>query len=97
MLDKAGLVGSSFCPGKNDWKTGGIFYGMFLAAKVKYCLTSTEFRFMEEHKPFKNFNDSKRLLNCSQYFNMFEAKKISYVTYKLGKNHLIMESSYHQQ
>ena len=32
---------------------------------------------MEKHKTFKGFNDSKRLLNRSQYFNMIEVKKMS--------------------
>ena len=38
-LDKAGLVGKSLLRGKNDYKDGGIFYGLFLAPKIKYCLT----------------------------------------------------------
>ena len=28
-LDKANLVGENLCQGKNDYKTGGIFYGLF--------------------------------------------------------------------
>ena len=39
VLDKANLVGEELCQGKNDYKTGGIFYGLFLATKIKYCLT----------------------------------------------------------
>ena len=35
VLDKANLVGKGLCQGKNDYKTGGIFYGLFLAPKVK--------------------------------------------------------------
>ena len=31
----------------------------------------------QEHKTFKGFNDSKRLLDRSQYFNMKEGEKIS--------------------
>ena len=33
VLDKANLVGKNLCQGKNDYKTGGIFYGLFLAPK----------------------------------------------------------------
>ena len=33
-LDKAGLVGKNLLQGKNDYKDGGIFYGLFLT----YCL-----------------------------------------------------------
>ena len=39
MLDKAKLEGKVLCQGKNDNETGGIFYGLSLAAKIKYCLT----------------------------------------------------------
>ena len=33
--------------------------------------------FIEKHKTFKCFNDSKRLLDRSQYFKMIEGKKLS--------------------
>ena len=35
VLDKANLVGDELCQGKNDYKTGGIFYGLYLAPKIK--------------------------------------------------------------
>ena len=38
-LDKAGLVGKNLLQGKNDHKDGGIFYGLFQAPKIMYCLT----------------------------------------------------------
>ena len=34
-LDKAGLVGKGLLQGKIDYKDGGIFYGLFLAPKIK--------------------------------------------------------------
>ena len=77
VLDKANLVGENLCQGKNDYKTGGISYGLFLAPKIKYCLTIDEYGIIQEHKTFKGFNDSKRLLDRSQYFKMIEGKKIS--------------------
>ena len=77
VLDKANLVGEELCQGKNDYKTGGIFYGLFLAAKIKYCLTIDDYGIIQEHKTFKGFNDSKRLLDRSQYFKMIEGEKIS--------------------
>ena len=77
MLDKANLVGEELCQGKNDYKTGGIFYGLLLAPKIKYCLTTDDFGIIHEHKSFKGFNDSKRLLDRSQYFKMIEGKTIS--------------------
>ena len=77
VLDKANLVGKNLCQGKNDYKTGGIFYGLFLAPIIKYCLTINELGVIEQHMTFKGFNDSKRLLDRSQYFNMLKGKKIT--------------------
>ena len=76
-MDKANLVGEGLCQGKNDYKTGGIFYELFLASKLKYCLTIDDYGIIQEHKTFKVFNDSKQLLDRSQYFKMIEGKKIS--------------------
>ena len=61
VLDKANLVGEELCQGKNDYKTGGIFYGLFLAPKIKYCLTIDKYGILQEHKTFKGFNDFNRL------------------------------------
>ena len=77
VLDKANLVGEELCQGKNDYKTGGIFYALFLAPKIKYCLTIDECGIIKEHKTFKGFIDSKRLLDRFQYFKMKEGEKIS--------------------
>ena len=77
VLDKANLVVDNLCQGKNDYKTGGVFYGLYLAPKIKYCLTINEFGIIKEHKTFKGFNDSKRLLDRSQYIKMKEGEKIS--------------------
>ena len=77
VLDKANLVGEDLCHGKNDYKTGGIFYGLYLAPKIKYCLTIHDFGIIHKHKTFKGFNDSKRLLDRSQYFKMLKDEKIS--------------------
>ena len=43
VLDKANLVGEVLCQGKNDYKTGGIFYGLCLAPKIKNCLTVDDY------------------------------------------------------
>ena len=77
VLDKANLVGKILCQGKNDYKTGGIFYGLFLAPKIKYVLTIDDFGIIQQHMTFKGFNDSKRLLNRFQYFDMLDGKKIT--------------------
>ena len=35
VLDKAKIVGSNLYQGKNDYNSGGIFYGLILAPKMK--------------------------------------------------------------
>ena len=45
---------------------------------------------------FEDFNDSKRLPDRSQYFDMLEGKKISAMLPKSWKNRSIMELSYQQ-
>ena len=76
-LDKANLVGKNLCQSKNDYKTGGIFYGLFLAPKIKYVLTIDDYGIIQQHMTFKAFIDSKRLLDRSQYFDMLKGKKVT--------------------
>ena len=66
VLGKTKIVGEESCQGKNDYKSGGIFYGFFLAPKIKYCLAIAELGNIEEHKTLKSFDDGKRLLDRSQ-------------------------------
>ena len=77
VLHKAKLVGGKLCQGEKDHETGGIFYGLFLALKIKYCLTRDNYGIKQEHKAFKGFNDSKQLLDRSQNFKMIMGKKTS--------------------
>ena len=56
-IDKAGLNGKNLLQGKNDYKDGGIFYGLFLIQKKIYCLTIINFGVIDEHKTFKGFNN----------------------------------------
>ena len=77
VLDKANLVGKSLCQGKNDYETGGIFYGLFLALKIKYILIIDYYGIIQQHMIFKGFNDSKRLIDRSQFFDMLKGKKIT--------------------
>ena len=77
MLDKASLVGKNLSQGKNDYKTGGIFYELFLAPKIKYVLIIDDYGIIQQHMTFRGFSDSKRLLDRSQYFDMLDGKKIT--------------------
>ena len=75
-LDKAGLVGKGLLQGKNDYKDGGIFYGLFLAPKIKYCLTINKHGVIDEHKTFKGFTNVSDNLDRKEYFKMFEGDKL---------------------
>ena len=52
-LDEAGLVGKGLLQGKNDYQLGCIFYGLFLAPKIRYCLTIKKYDVIDENKTFK--------------------------------------------
>ena len=96
VIDKANLVRKSLCQSKNDYKPGGIFYGLLLAPKKK-CLTVEEFCIAQHYMTFKGLNDSKQLLDRSQYFNMLDGKKYQLCYQDHGKNRLIMELLYQQK
>ena len=38
-LDKARLIGKTRLQGKNNYRGGGIWYGLLLAPKSNYCLS----------------------------------------------------------
>ena len=69
-LHKAGLVEKNLLQGKNDYKRGGIFHGLFLAPKIKYCLTINKDDVIDEHKTFKGFSNVSDNLDRKEYFKM---------------------------
>ena len=75
-LEKAGLVGKNLLQGKNDYKDGGIFYGLFLAPKIKYCLTVNKYGVIDEHKTFKGFTNVSDNLDRKEYFKMADGDKL---------------------
>ena len=75
-LEKAGLVGKNLLQGKNDYKDGGNFYGLFLAPKIKYCLTINKYGVIDEHKTFKGFSNVSDNLNRKEYFKMADGDKL---------------------
>ena len=74
-LDKACLFGKGLLQGKNDYKDGGNFYGLFLAPKIYFCLTINNFGVVSEHKTFKGFNNVCDYLDRKEYFKMFQGDK----------------------
>ena len=75
-LHKAGLVGKKLLQGKNDYKDGGIFYGLFLAPKIKYCLTINKYGVIDEHKTFKGFANVSDNLDRKECFKMADGDKL---------------------
>ena len=75
---------------ENDYKDGGIFYGLFLAPKIKYCLTITKYGVIDEHKTFKGFTNVSDNLNRKEYFNMADGGKL------IAKVHLSWKKSFSQ-
>ena len=75
-LDKVGLVGKNLLQGINDYKDGGIFYALFLAPKIKYCLTINKYGVTDEHKTFKGFTNVSHNLNRKEYFKRFGGDKL---------------------
>ena len=82
FLDNVSSVDSALCRVfilkiKNDFQSGGMFYGLFLSPNTKFYSTINKYGSFEEYETFIGFNDSKRLLDRSQYFKMVEGKRIS--------------------
>ena len=75
-LDNAGLVGKNLLQGKNDYKNGGIFNGLFLGPKIKYCLTINKYGVIDDHKTFKGFTNVSDDLERKEYFKMFDGDKL---------------------
>ena len=75
-LEKAGSIGKNLLQVKNDYKDGGIFYGLFLAPKRKYCLTINKYGFIDEHKTFKGFTNVSDNLDRKEYFKMADGDKL---------------------
>ena len=90
VLDEAILIGERLCQGKDDFDSGSILYSLYLAHK-KNVLTINEYGVIQGKNIFKGCNDSKRLLDRSQYFKRIEGKKISAILPKSRKKHLLVE------
>ena len=75
-LAEAGLVGKNLLQGKNDYKDGGIFYGLFLAPKIKYCLTINKYGVIDEYKTFKCFTNVSDNLDRKEHFKMLKDDKV---------------------
>ena len=75
-LDKGGLIVKIKLQGKNHCKEGSIWYGFFLAPKIKHCLTSKKFGMIDEHKTFKGFTNVSDILDRKEQFKMTDGGKL---------------------
>ena len=75
-LRNDGLVGKNLLQGKNDYGDGGIFYALFLAPKIKYCLIINKYGVISEKKCFKGFTNVSENLDRKEYFNMYYGDKL---------------------
>ena len=70
------MVGKNLLQGKNDYKDGGIWFPLFPAPKIKYCLTKKKYGVTDEHKTFKGFLNVYDNLDKKEFFKMFEGDKL---------------------
>ena len=75
-LDNAGLVGKKLLQGKNDYKDGGTFYGLFLAPKIKFCLTINRYGLIDEHKTFRGFTNMSDNLDRRECFKKYDGDNL---------------------
>ena len=50
---------------------------MFLASKMKFCLSIDNYSIISERTTFKGFNDVNRNLDREDYFQMFAGKNLA--------------------
>ena len=70
------MVGKALLQGEKDYKDGGIFYRLFLAPKIKYCLTINKYGVIDEHRTFKGFTIVSENSDRKEYFKMFDGDKL---------------------
>ena len=74
--------------GKNDYCDGGIFYAIFIAPQVKYCITINQHKKIEK-MTFKGFTDGKKLLDRKQFFDLMKGKQLVEI-FKVSWKKLLM-------
>ena len=76
LVDK-GYVGKSLGLGKNDYGNSGIFYALFLAPKIKYCLVIDDFGVILAKRTFKGYSEEHRMIKLDEYISLSEGKTVS--------------------
>ena len=65
------MYGEALLQRKIDYKDGSIFYGLFLAPKMKYWLTMNKYDVIDEHKTFERFTNVSDNLDRKKYFKVY--------------------------
>ena len=77
---------------KKDYKDGGIFYGLLLAPKIKFCLTLNKYGVIDEHKTLKGFTNVSDKLDRKENFKMSYGDNLcAKVPLSWKKKHLVKE------
>ena len=76
-LDEKGYVGKKLGQGKNDYGDSSIFYGWFLAPKIKFCLVIDDFGIISVKRTFKGYSEEHRLKKLDEHISLSEGKTVS--------------------
>ena len=58
---------------KNYYKARGNFYGLFLAAKVKHCVTKNKYGVVDEYKTFRRSTNVSENLDSKESSKMLDS------------------------
>ena len=89
VLDKTVLVQDNLCESKDAYDGGEVTCRLFSAPKIQYCLTIDEYAKNDEHRTFKGFTDTEKIINWSQNFVMLKNNKTLLIHRSVGKNYLL--------
>ena len=70
ILKTEGLVGKDLYQSKNDYGTGGILFGLFLAPKIKYCIVVDENGILSQKTTFKGYDQKLVGLNFKDFLDL---------------------------
>ena len=70
ILKTEGLVGKDLYQSKNDYGTGGILFGLFLAPKIKYCIVVDENGILSQKTTFKGYDQFMVGLNFKDFLDL---------------------------
>ena len=70
ILKTKGLNGKDLYQSKNDYGTGGILFGLFLAPKIKYCIVIDENGILSQKTTFKGYDQNMVRLNFKDFLDL---------------------------